>query len=287
MKFLMRDDDTCALTRVEELQKCYHAILEEIPICLSVTPFRIPGPSFDVSPENRDKPFALERNKDLLLFLREGIVKGCLDIAMHGYYHAITSPGQREPLPDYGRIGKRWWREYLYGDNLEEKTRDGKRYLESILGYEINTFVPPGNAISKQGLKALINHKFNLIGISGIMLNYEVTPLNPFNYLNAAKRRFWKMKHRNFPKYPFVLDFKTHKEITYYLLYPSTDLNELKKEIDFVHSVNGILILSTHYHAFPKKIKSGQTIEYAFRVIMDHVGSKDNINFITYRELWK
>ena len=48
MKFLIRDDDTCAMTRPEELEACYREIWDEIPVGLSVTPFRIPGTSLGV-----------------------------------------------------------------------------------------------------------------------------------------------------------------------------------------------------------------------------------------------
>ena len=285
MKCIIRDDDTCGLTRAEELQKCYASILPEIPVCLSVTPLRIPGPHFDVIRKDMDKPWPLEHNTELVGFLKTGIKNGYLDVALHGYHHVVTTIKNG---PSLGTRDKPWWREYLYGDDLERKTCHGKQYLEYILGYRINTFVPPGNAISKNGLQAIIDQKLNLVGSPTLrLLSFKHRPFNPLNFLNAVKGKLWKIRNRDHTKYPFVLDFKTHKEIAYYLLYPSTDLTELKKEVDFVHSVNGIFLLSTHYHAFQKKIRSGETIEYAFHSVLDYISGKDNVHFITYRELWR
>ena len=284
MKCIIRDDDTCGLTRVEELLKCYASILTNIPICLSVTPLRIPGPHFNAVPESMDKPCPLESNTELVAFLKAGIKDGYLDVALHGYHHVVTTIKSEI---SFESRDKPWWREYLYGDDLERKTCNGKQYLENILGYKINTFVPPGNAISKNGLRAIIDQKLNLVGSPTLGLSsFKQRPFNPFNCLNAVKRKLWKIQNRNHKRYPFVLDCKTHKEIDYYLLYPSTDLAELKKEVDLVHSVNGIFLLSTHYHAFQKKIRSGETIEDAFHSILDYISRKDNVHFITYRELW-
>ena len=75
-------------------------------------------------------------------------------------------------------------------------------------------------------------------------------------------------------------------EIEYFLLYPHTSLPELKKEIDMVDSVNGTLILSTHYYAFNDKISTGETIGDALREILDYIDGKERTEFITYSDLW-
>ena len=76
-------------------------------------------------------------------------------------------------------------------------------------------------------------------------------------------------------------------EVDYFTLYPSSDLEQMKRDIDIVHSVNGIYILGTHYHAFSTKIRSGESIGHAFKALLDHISGKDGIEFISYRELWQ
>jgi len=295
MKFIIRDDDTCGFTRVEELKKCYGSIWQQIPVCLSITPFRIPGPipfpgndNFGV-PNNyigSTNPLPLGNNKELISFLKEGLRKGWLDIAMHGYHHLVTDLSRFKKgfnSNDIRKIG----REYLYSNNLKEITQKGKQYLEEIFNYKINTFVPPGNAISKKGLKAIIEQKLNLIGVPSLRRYIlKQRPFNIYNVINSFKYHTWKMRYRYQVKYPFVLNFRSHKEIEYSLLYPSSNLNYLKKEIDFIDSVDGIFILSTHYHAFKKRITSGETIEYALHAIIDYLSTKKSVEYVSYRDLW-
>jgi len=270
MKFIIRDDDTCALTSVNELELCYRYIKGEIPVCLSVTPFMIPGDFFNVKYEDRNKQIPLGTNPELVSFLKEGIHNGSLDVAMHGYTHIYHN----NEIPEY----------YIQTDDLFEKTRHGKTYLENLLSYNINTFVPPSNMISKEGIEAVAKNKMNLIG-SPSFWRPSKRPFHLSNYLNAMRRLKWKIKNGN-SRYPFVIDAGTHKEIEYYLLYPSTDLNVLKAELDFCHSVNGVFILSTHYIAFHKKIRSGETIKQALSEIINYVSGKRDVTYITYRDLW-
>jgi len=282
MKFIIRDDDTCALTQVGDLISCYKDIWPGIPVCLSVTPFMIPGYSyFKKFPKSYDKaiPYPLESNSELVGFLKEGIKKNFIDIAMHGYHHWVTNYKKKGGDKSFAP-----WREYLYESNLMEKTHKGKSYLEKILNTEINTFVPPGNDISKKGIESIYKNKLNLVSAPSLW-RFNRRPFSLKVYQIAFKKYKWKILHE-FQKFPFVIDLNTHKEISCYSLYPSTNLSELKKELDFCYSVNGVFILSTHYHAFYKKIKSGQTVEYALHSIIEYVNKKNNIEFIRYKELW-
>ena len=288
MKFLIRDDDTCGVTCVKDLERCYASVWKYAPVCFSVTPFRIPYKA-DWIPKRffgSLDPVALDENKELTSFIKDGLYKGWMDVALHGFHHIVTSASQQKELFDAKNI-LHVGREYFYGDGLREKTIEGKKYLEKVLGYKVNTFVPPGNAISKQGLRAIIEQELNLVGSPSLNpLRLNQRSFNPRNYLNAFKKKLWEIRHKKNFNYPFILDFKNHKEISYISLTPKVDLGQLCKNIDFVHSVNGIFVLSLHYHAFPKKIQSGETIGDTFHKILDKIASIDNVEFITYRELW-
>ncbi|MEE9304007.1 MAG: DUF2334 domain-containing protein [Thiotrichaceae bacterium] len=292
MKFIIRDDDTCALTKPEELEKCYGFLRDNAPVCLSVTPFRIPGKIWDIDEKLKNVPQSLETNQELLAYLRDQINEGRVDIAMHGYHHVsvtVDLAGNIVALPDYDNPQRPWWREYLYGNGLGEKTSYGKKYLEQQLHCKVSTFVPPGNAISKQGLRAIIGNQLNLVGSPGLGHRLiENRPFDPLSFMNAIKRKLWKMRHNKQTKYPYVYNFSGgHKEIDYYTLNPSTDINDLKQQIDFVHAVDGIFVLGIHYHAFSSKLQSGKTIEYGLHTLIDHLAQKDNVEYISYRELWK
>ena len=127
----------------------------------------------------------------------------------------------------------------------------------------------------------------NLVGSPGLSVRFAAYPFDQLNYVNAIKRNIWKKRNNNYSKYPFVTNYASgHKEISYYTLYPSTDLNQLKQDIDFIHDVDGVFVLGTHYHAFSSNIRSGETIENALHVVLDYISGKDNVDYISYRELW-
>ena len=67
---------------------------------------------------------------------------------MHGYSHKDYKHGH----------------EFEVGDNLYKKVKEGKKYLEGTFGVEIKTFVPPHNTLSKEGMKAIIANKLNILG---------------------------------------------------------------------------------------------------------------------------
>jgi len=285
MKFLIRDDDTCGFTKVDEIERCYHNIWGNIPVCLSVTPFRIPGFSDHLPEEYHGKtsPVALEENKSLVNFIKDGLIKGTLDIALHGYHHfadiSEKTPEQLEKI-DPRIIG----REYLLGKDLKMKTSQGKVYLEKLFNCKVNTFVPPGNSISKEGIKAIAQNKLNLV-TSPSLWRPGTRPFHVINYINAVRRFGWRVKTGN-KRYPFVIDCKTHKEIASNMLYPETKLDKLIEDLDFCYSVNGVFILSVHYHEFQNVINSGETVEEALHEIINYVSGKTNIDYITYRDLW-
>ena len=270
MKFLVRDDDTCYYTQVEELENCYSKIYTEIPICLSVTPFRVAGKYFS-SNQKPDAEIPLDSNRDLVNYLKERISLNHYDIALHGYSHIYyNDKNHQERTP-----------EYAVNEGLLNKTTLGKTYLENTLNTKVSTFVPPSNAISKHGIDVIVNNEMNLMNIPG----FRKRPKEWLSLMNTIKTRAWKLKYK-YDIYPYLLYFENHKEMDSHLLYPSTDLDELLKRLEFVHSINGIFSLATHYHAFKQRIKSGQTIEYAFNKIIERLMQLNNVDYITYKQLW-
>ncbi len=148
MKFVIRDDDACVFTTPAELRACYGDIWRDVPISLSVTPFRIPGNDRNAPPDYKDSTeiLPLEQNVGLVKFIREGVKESRLDVTLHGYHHLRCNG-----LP-----------EFIGCDELAKKAVNGKAYLEELLGVNIKTFVPPYNGISRIGLDAIVSAGMNL-----------------------------------------------------------------------------------------------------------------------------
>ena len=269
MKFLIRDDDTCAFTDPEDLKKCYNHIWNDIPVNLSVTPFRIPGAGQTVPAVYRGitRAIPLEENEELVKFLQEILSEGKICIAMHGNHH--TKPYN---LPEY--IGE---------TNLEQKTREGKRYLEKLLSCTIDTFVPPNNGIAKEGLSAIVKNQLNLIGIPSLVRNHY-RPVRFVNFKKYLMIKYFKTIHDSY--YPHILSVDGHKEVSYCSVTPSQNMAYILKCFEISRKFNGVFIFATHYHAFKKKLTSGEFIGDVLDQIIYKAKDLDNVQFCTYNQLW-
>ncbi len=294
IRVLIRDDDTCAFTEPEELEKVYSKYWAiKIPINLSITPFRIPGGFGDFNPNmhwgipkhlwGSFKPLILEDNHILVQWIKEKLEQKLIDVALHGYNH-LTLPNEYNFSEEEIKIPQIIGREYFYGKNLYYKTKEGKKYLENLLGLNLKAFIPPGNAISKEGLKAIIKNKLNLVGVPSLW-KINKRPINFNNLKNLTKRILWYLKKKE-TYYPFILDFGDHKEIQFITLGPDSNLERIDELIDFCNDVDGYFVLATHYHAFDVKLNNYNiSIGEAFSHIMKKIFSY-NCTFLTYNEIF-
>ena len=150
MNFIIRDDDACAFTSPEVIHSCYEKIWADVPISLSMTPYRIPGNDRH-APKNLKGSMVvllLESNDELVSLVRNGLNKDYFDVALHGYHHL-----RHNGLP-----------EFVGGENLVEKAQKGKNYLDELFGIDVKTFVPPNNGIQFAGMQAIIKAGMNLVG---------------------------------------------------------------------------------------------------------------------------
>ena len=71
MKFAIRDDDTCYFTDPADLERVYHDVWEQVPVCLATVPFAIGYERAGIPREHwhDGEAFALERNGALTAFL--------------------------------------------------------------------------------------------------------------------------------------------------------------------------------------------------------------------------
>ena len=273
MQFLIRDDDACALTRPEEIEQCYSRLWDEIPIGLSVTPFRIPEKTGFGMPEKRidlNEPHPLGENGEMVAFLRQQIAAGRIFIALHGYHHARVLG---EP-------------EYVGGHDLVQKTREGRSYLEGLLGCPITTFIPPNNAVGKEGLGAVVKAGLNLVNNQPYPFSFlEATAHHP--RLNQIIDLQYRIRVRlglfsGFAKRHYL----GFQQAPYQTLGPSQSLPQLEASLIRCQQEKGTFILATHYHAFERRLTSGETVGEGLLRLIDLAQSSAGTEFIGYEELW-
>ena len=273
MRFVIRDDDPSAMTLPDELEACWGGIWDSIPVGLSVTPFRIPGTGLGV-PEayyGGEEPIPLEENQPLIRFLRELIRAGKVDVAMHGYNH--TRP-QGKP-------------EYVAGEDLAKKTRDGRAYLESVLECEVTTFVPPNNGMGLEGFRAVAAAGMNVVNNQPYerLLGLPKSPSALADFVLAggyALRRKWGRSS------PFeVQSFARFKQAPYQTVGPEADLGMLKHIFERCHAAGGLFVLATHYHAFDRQLVGGETVRQAIEELVEMARRAGDVEFQSYRQVWR
>lgn len=265
MEFALRDDDTSYFTTPEELIRVYGDIWEDIPISLSVVPFAVKSynrgnfSQFRQNGEEKD----IGNNSELVSFLKTKVKENKISIMLHGYNHR------------YLKKGSKWIGEYAWKDKrtLREETRKGKEHLENLLGVPVKVFVPPGNAISRKGARAVIENGLNISG-SLILSKFNRNLNSAFvrNYLLklSCRIRFGKI-------YPYVMDYGSHKEIRAYGLVPGVSLKELEEHLKFCYGRNAPFVLATHHWEINKHPSLQRILESFLGFAQDLKG----INFVS------
>jgi hypothetical protein len=272
VKFLIRDDDPCAMTSPEELESCWAGIWDRIPIGFSVTPFRVPGNSETVPEEFRgdEEALPLEENREMVAYLRDLIRAGRAYIAMHGYNH--TNPDGKP--------------EYVAANDLGKKTLHGRRYLETLLGCEVRTFVPPNNAMGLEGFAAVAGAGMNIVNNQPYarMLGFPTSPTAAADVFlgarNALRRRLGRLSLYS------VQSYSRFKQAPYQTIGPSTDLQALEEAFDACRQQDGIFILATHYHAFGRLLPGGERVGDTVVRFVDEALSLEGVEFATYDGVW-
>lgn len=236
MKVALRDDDTSYFTPPETLERVYKGVWDQVPVSLAVVPFEI-GYRRRGIPERHwhsGEAFPLEANGELTAFLRERAGEGKVSILLHGYHH--------QDYPDGF--------EFEVGEDLDRKAREGAACLERLLGARVRTFVPPHNALSRRGLRAVSRARLNVLG-SFLSFRPRYRPLEwrtPVNYLRVWRYRRRTGRTRRDPMVlPFALRWARHAEFGCHLLIPGTTLEGLKAGFEEARRFGGDFCLATHH----------------------------------------
>jgi hypothetical protein len=232
MYFCIRDDDTSFFTSPDDLERAYSEITKWGPVSLAIVPFHKAGTSKGV-PEKYQRRWSihpLHENSDLVEYLRAGIATGRYEAMLHGYHH----DEEDRPL------------EFMGADNLERRVRDGRKYLEDLLGAAIRVFVPPGNGIGREGLRALAKEGLHLGGVAGVRSGWD--PLSGTTWATWWRLRKWRSGGGRGT--PWVLDLDDHKEISGNAVTPSSNPQENEARYNSARQLGGVFCVATHYWEF-------------------------------------
>jgi predicted deacetylase len=269
MKVALRDDDTSYFTEPARLEAVYHDVWDRIPVGLAVIP-QAAGFVDKAIPEkywDAGRSFALDENAALVASLRSLLNAGRVTISQHGYTH--------EDYPD--------GHEFQAAPDLESRLARGQAYLERVLDTRIRVFVPPHNALSKRGLKAIDAAGLNLLGS---FLSFRPS-MRPWDLRTPAN--WWRIKqYRSGTSrtkadrlvYPHVLRYRNHAEFGCYGLIPNTTFAELKKGFDEARAAGGNFCLATHYWEVDAALKR-VLVEF-----LDYAAGFDGVTFVPVEQLF-
>jgi hypothetical protein len=181
-----------------------------------------------------DAEFPLAENPELVAFLNAGVAAGRLSMLLHGYSHQNYPNGY----------------EFEVAPNPDWRLARGLGYLEALLGVEISTFVPPHNALSRAGLRAVDRLGLNVLG-SFYSFRPDKKPLGLDTVANYARiaahrRRTGRGRHDRLI-YPWPLRYNRHAEFGCQPLVPRTTLDELLSAFEEARRFGGDFCLATHY----------------------------------------
>jgi predicted deacetylase len=269
MKVALRDDDTCYFTAPEALERVYTGIWERIPVCLATVPFAIGYPRAGI-PETHwhlGEAFALERNTALVPALRDLVARRRVTIALHGYTHQDFSNGF----------------EFQAAPDLPRRVAEGREYLERTLGRPISIFVPPHNALSREGLAAVSRAGLNLLGsfLSFHPRHRRWEPRTPLNWWRVRQYRAQTQRARaDHFVYPHVLRYGHHAEFGCHSVIPGTTVDELTRGFEEARRAGGHFCLATHYW------EVDETLKNVIVRVLDHAARYADVRFVAAEELF-
>jgi hypothetical protein len=248
MYFCIRDDDTSFFTSPDDLESAYGEISRRGPISLAIIPFCRAGTSRGVPAAHRMRwsVHPLHENGTLVDYLRQSIHAGRFEAMLHGYHH-----DEPDGIPEFS--GSR---------DLRRRAREGRRYLEEVLGTKVRMFVPPHNAIGGQGLRAIAAEGLHLAGAAGVRTGWPL-----------GSRATWStwMKLRSWRRAgglgtPWILDLEDHREIPGVSITPTSRFDQNATMLESALAQGTVFCAATHYWEF-----EARSIHLGDGTVRDHL----------------
>ena len=232
MQFCIRDDDTSFFTSPEQLEHAYGELSRWGPISLAVVPFHRAGTSKGVPEKYRGRWSVHPSTRTGLWWNTCDAVSptGRYEVMLHGYYH---------DEPD-----GHW--EFQSGDDLVRRVADGRKYLEDLLGTRIRVFVPPHNAIGRDGTACdCPSEGLHLGGVAGVRSGWPAFSARTWELWLRLRR--WKMGGG--AGVPWVLDLGDHREIAGNARHSPLEIPSINAAafLERRMSVDGVFCAATHY----------------------------------------
>ncbi len=281
---IIRDDDLSYWTKPEDIEKVYKPLFDKkIKISFATIPFAVQmfnAGNFETFYQDENSSMPIGQNKDIVEYIREKIDDGLVEIMLHGYNHLYSFESQGIiKTATYKNLEKskinnkniKFIGEYNYQTFhvLNEKTKEGKEYLEDIFRVKIINFVPPSNQINNNGIKAIVNNNLNLSGVMGRKYNREITLKGLCTYLDRVRFLF----QNKGIKYPKIANYGSHKELTGYALTPTTNWDKYEKQLEYCIKNNLPFQIATHYWELDEKLKNN-FYDYIDNAIKNNMQSK-------------
>ncbi|MDB4984645.1 MAG: hypothetical protein JWM20_824 [Patescibacteria group bacterium] len=228
MKFIIRDDDLNYFTKPADIEKWYAGIFSRgISVAFAAIPFI--KPSSDVlcgAPSEPDIEYPISGNRELVDYVKNN---KNIEILQHGCIH-VTEDGVFE---------------YRKHERLFEDTKRGKEELESAFERKISIFVPPHDALSNYGIKAIESQNLNVIrglGSANFIFRFEYAVA----IVKMILHRLAFPNKSEMPAYPFTLDYGKHKE-SYAVRLGEERLDYLLRSLRYANSKRGNFIVTNHF----------------------------------------
>jgi hypothetical protein len=161
---------------------------------------------------------------------------------------------------------------------------EGLSYLRQLLGAPIGIFVPPHNALSKAGLRAVSAAGLNLLG-SFLSFRPSMRPWELRTAVNFWRvRRFREATGRTKSDrliFPYVLRYGRHAEFGCHGLIPGTTFDELARGFDEARSAGGDFCLATHHWEIDG------TMAGVLRKFLDYAAGFPDVRFVAAEELFQ
>ena len=268
VQFCIRDDDTSFFTAPQDLERAYADITRRGPVSLAIIPFCRAGMSKGVPESHRASRsiHPLHENEALVKYLRQGIRDGRFEAMLHGYHHD-------EPDGSY---------EFVAGSDLRRKVAHGRRYLEDVLSTTVRVFVPPHNAIRREGLRAIAAEGLHLAGVAGLRSGwpwYSVRSWEVWFELRAMRGKG--------PFAPRILDLGDHRELPGQAVTPLSSARRNRELLEETIAANGVFCAATHYWEFDA-VGCGDgepTVAEQLRQLVDRVAGEPAVQWLTVGEV--
>ena len=145
---------------------------------------------------------------------------------------------------------------------------------------------PNLNRLAKEGYAAVVEAGLNIVNNQNYS-RMNLGALTPEALIDLALALQYSLRNRlGRPDQYSTRSYRRYKQAPYFTAGPSVELPELQESLQACPRDGGVFVLATHYHAFQRRMKSGETIGDAVYALVDAARCIPGIEFVSYDEIW-